>query len=700
MFVFGLTVLLSAFLLFQVQPLVNKYILPWFGGTPAVWSTSMLFFQVLLTGGYAYAYWLAGQRSTRKQCFVHLVLLGCSALLLILLGLVWDTPITPGAAWKPLGVGFPIWHIFKILLVSVGLPYFMLSTNGPLMQAWFSHVYPERSPYRLYALSNVGSMVALVSFPFLFEPVMALRTQADLWSWAYVVFALFAGFLAVRTARVEPVVGAAPSREETPTAAVESRPAVRVRVLWVLLAASASVMLLATTNQISQEVAVIPFLWVLPLTLYLLSFVLTFSSERWYSRRWYTLALLVSSVLFVWILVSDTSFGYLAQIVIFSVVLFVCCMICHGELVLLKPSSRFLTSFYLMVSIGGAIGGIAVSLIAPLVFTGFWELPLGLLSCGVLRVIVAVVERPAPQSRRSLVRFSAFLAIVMVSLVVVLTQFSAAFLGVAEASRNFYGILRVTEATIGDSRERVFKLTHGETVHGFQFWDAVRRSQPTAYFTEESGIGLALRHYPFPESGRRIGVLGLGIGTLAAYGESGDTIRFYEINPEVVRFAEGEGGYFTYLKDSAARVELVLGDARIMLERELEAGEPQQFDLLVLDAFSSDSIPVHLLTKEAFDTYLQHLRPDGLLALNISNRYLDLRPVVWRLADDFQLESLLIESAGDGAARFASTWMLLSPDEGLSSVREIASRSSPRPESYRPPRLWTDDYSNLFRFLK
>ena len=695
------SVFLSAFLLFQLQPLIGKYILPWFGGTPAVWSTSMLFFQVLLTGGYAYAYWLAGRPVPRRQGIIHLAVLALSLALLVVLGLSWSSPITPGMGWRPAGANQPTWNVFRILAAAVGLPYFILSTNSVLMQAWFSRDFSARSPYRLYALSNAGSLLALVTYPFLIEPLLALQTQARAWSWGYLGFALLAGYGALRALRAAPAVGNGPSAPEKASAAGEPRPGLVSRILWVALPTCASVMLLATTNQICQEVAVIPFLWVLPLTLYLLTFILCFSSSRWYSHKGYMIALVVSGILFCWVFFRSSFLNILLQIATHCLTLFVCCMVCHGELVRLRPSPRYLTSFYLLISVGGAIGGVIVNLVAPHIFTGYAELPLGFLGCGLMLVVTSLVNRPSSQARR----FRRLLAILLAGTVVLLAILFLVLpggrpTGVVEASRNFYGILRVREINASVPDERAFQMTHGTTVHGVQFAEAAKRRLPTAYYTEQSGIGLAILHHPKRGTGMRIGVLGLGAGTLACYGQPGDTIRFYEINPQVIRLAEGAGGYFTYLQDSRAQVEVVLGDARISLERELRTGQPQRYDLLVLDVFSSDSIPVHLLTVESFAIYLQHLQPDGVLALHITNQYLDLVPVARRLADHFDLRSVLIRTPPDGDRAYGSTWMLVSRSDAFLQQPAIADRSSPRLQESRPVRLWTDDYSNLFRILK
>ena len=698
MLFFAISVFLSAFLLFQVQPMIGRFILPWFGGTPAVWSTVMLFFQALLTGGYAYAYWLIARFRSARQGVIHLVLVGFSLCIILMLGALWPSPIMPGAGWKPQGTAFPIWDIFKILAISVGLPYFVLSTNGPLMQAWFSNVFPGRSPYRLYALSNLGSLLALVSYPILFEPFLTLRWQGWAWSGGYVLFGLLAGYGSYRLLRTKLPAGAPNS--EVSKKADAARPSPGLRILWIALSACASVMLLAVTSQISQEVAVIPFLWVLPLTIYLLTFILTFSSERWYVRPVYSLLLLVSSVAVIWVLLHPLV-SFVLQIAIYSALLFVICMICNGELVNFKPAPEHLTSFYLMVSIGGAIGGIFVNLVAPFIFRGYWELLVGLASCWVLLTILSFFKKTTGLPHKLQFAYRATIGSLAVASVIFSGYYiSGVFSDALVAERNFYGIIRVKELDADDPELRAYDMIHGITQHGFQFEAADKRDLPTSYYVESSGVGLAILNYPDYGQGMRVGVLGLGVGTLAAYGQPGDVYRFYEINPEVVRLAEGQEGYFSFLADSKAEVTVVLGDARLSLENELAAGERQNFDILVLDTFSSDSIPVHLVTKEAFALYLEHLQPDGILAVHITNQHLDLQPVIWQLADTYGLSRALIKTAGDGVRGFRSIWMLLARDPALLENSAIARASTPMSGYGTAIRLWTDDYSNLFQILK
>jgi hypothetical protein len=714
---YAVSVLLSAFLLFQIQPMIGKYILPWFGGTPGVWSTILLFFQALLTGGYAYAYWLLGRLRNRWQGIVHLSALAVSLGLLVVTALTWNSPITPDASWRPPSSASPIWSIVKILAVSVGVPYFLLSTNSTLMQSWFGQEDQKKIPYRLYALSNAGSLLALISYPILFEPILTLRTQAYLWSGGYVVFAFIAAYLALQTyRRLQKDDG----QESTAKQPDESkRPSIGVHVLWVGLAAIASALLISVTNQITQEVAVVPFLWVLPLTVYLLSFILTFSSERWYSRRLFVIAFFVISFISVWMLVKWPPFSITTQVAIYILLLFVCCMICNGELYKQRPHPRFLPSFYLMIAVGGAAGGLFVNLVAPYLFTsGFWELQWAVVACGLTLAVIMQMEpervlkrRKQRKSRRkgkqrrqrslklkpAVIASGVGLLLLSIAVISISRALSADIL---LSTRNFYGVLRVWEINTSQPALLATQLAHGKTVHGFQFEADQIRHLPTTYYSESSGVGLAIVNQPANSENMRIGALGLGIGIIATYAEQGDVYRFYEINPDVIRIAEGQGDYFSYLGDSQADIQIVPGDARVSLERELESDGSQNFDLLVLDTFSGDTMPLHLLTKEAFEIYLGHLEPDGVIAINASNRYFNLPLEIYRLADALNLRTAMIEDKGDGLQSYDSVWMLLTREADFLNQPAIASRSSQRPVIPDRLRAWTDDFSNLLQIVK
>jgi hypothetical protein len=711
---FACGIVLSSFLLFQVEPMIAKYILPWFGGSTAVWTTVMLFFQILLTGGYAYAHWLAGP--TRRREATHLLLLGFSVGLMFCLALVWKSPITPDPGWKPQSVDFPVRDIFLLLGASVGLPFFLLATNSPWMQARFNRVFPATDPYRLYALSNTGSLLALITYPLLVEPYLPLSWQGRLWSFGFVVFALLAGWESIRILRSRPAAippsqpshpapispGDAPAKSEPAGPTAHPIPVRGARFLWIALSACASMLLLATTNHITREVAVIPFLWILPLAAYLLSFILTFSGGRWYSRQAGLILLFAATVCFEVALAEGEALSVPIQLAVFTSVLFICCLVCHGELYRLRPGSEHLTQFYLLVSVGGALGGVIVNFIAPLVFQGYFELPIGVALCWVMLFACLAVNRMKAASRGLALMNNALsflgLQIAILLGVVYIIFYSSATLGIW---RNFYGVIAVKEQAGESGVASVSRvLFNGMTVHGYQFPDAMRRDLPTAYYGETSGVGLAIRSRAGQAGGLRVGVLGLGVGTLAAYGREGDLYRFYEINPVVIRLAEGEGGYFSYLADTPAKVEIIPGDARLSLEAELAAGRTQQYDILVLDVFSSDSIPMHLIDAEAFAIYLRQLRDDGILAVHISNLHLDLVPVAWTLADHFDLARALIDDPGDGIVTMASRWVLMARNPALLSVPAIASRADTMKDYVSNIPLWTDDFSNLFQILK
>ena len=705
MLAYALTIFLSAFLLFQVQLVIAKYILPWFGGTPAVWSACMLFFQVALLAGYAYAHLVVRRLGARRQAPLHVAVIAASICLLAGQFLLWRSPLLPPAGWKPDGSALPVLRILGLLLVSVGLPFFALSATSPLLQAWFGRTHPGRSPYRLYALSNAGSMLGLLSYPFLVEPALALTAQAWAWAGCYAVFVFGCAWCAIRSATAE---GPAPADGAAPNEGDSGSPARGRRLLWFALAACASVLLLATTNQMSEEIAVAPFLWVLPLSLYLLSFIVCFAGERGYSRTLFVCAAVVAIVLTgCTMLRAVENVSMVMYIWVASFAFFVCCMICHGELARLKPSSRHLTSFYLTVAAGGAAGGAFVALIAPVVFTGLWELQLGHFGCAVLLLLVMLRDRGSRfNGRWRLPWRTAAVTVLTVLGAAQALQIREYRRSIVSVRRNFYGILSVKEEHAGDPQLRQYLLYHARTLHGYQYVDPARSRLPTAYFTENSGAGLAIRHHPLRARARskmRMGMVGLGTGTLAAYGRQGDYIRFYEINPAVIGLAAGDGARFTFLRDSAARIDVVTGDARISLERELGQTGPQRFDVFVLDAFSGDAIPLHLLTREAFGTYLAHLAPDGVLAVHISNRYFDLRPVIWRLAREFGLHSAAVDSAG-GEHAIEARWMLLTRDAAL--IAALAKLDLPTAsvataaEAGAPSPLWTDDYSNLLQVLK
>jgi SAM-dependent methyltransferase len=743
---FAATILLSAFLLFQVQPLIAKLILPWFGGSAAVWTSCMLFFQVALLGGYAYAHWLTEQPG-RRQTAIHMGLLAVSLLSL---------PILPSSWWKPTGPEDPLLRILGLLTFTVGLPYFLLSSTSPLLQSWYSRANGGAMPYRFFALSNAGSMAGLLAYPVLVEPYLTSGRQAWMWSTAYIVFAMVCAAVAFRSRlahehRATVINDAAPP------------PNVSERLLWMSLAACASGLLLAVTNHLTQNVAAIPFLWVLPLSLYLLSFILCFDSDRWYKRWLFTRLGAVSLPAIAYAISEESSISDLRlAVVFFSVTLFVLFMVCHGELARRRPSPAYLTSFYLMVSVGGALGGLLIGFAAPYFFNALYDLPVVVSLTGFLllylmwrerkktvdsaRFLDAPYDRPvvlalagllvayaawrlaagrffgaqaflsAPHDPVVLLSSTALLAIYLLwrtrgslddSLVVFAIAAGLAF-GIAGflardtwksighsrvLARNFYGALVVydqqTDGNMGPARV----LRHGTIDHGEQFLWPQNQRFPTTYYARKSGIGLTLQTLQM-QGPISVGVIGLGAGTLAAYARPIDHYRFYDINPLVLRIATTQ---FTFLRDCMAPHDVVLGDARLSLERE----SPQRFDVLAVDAFSGDAIPVHLLTREAYRLYWRHLKPDGVLAVHVSNRYLTLGPVVALAAAEMSKHSKMVSfeaSDRDETEETDSDWVLVTSRPGFFDQPEL--KVAHRIDPIAGLRMWTDDYSNLYRILR
>jgi hypothetical protein len=683
MLFYALTIFLSAFLLFQVQPIIAKTILAWFGGSAAVWTTCMLFFQSVLLLGYLYAHFSIRKLTPRTQTKLHIALLALCLLLL---------PVIPNAAWKPAGTENPTLRILVLLAATVGLPYLMLSTTGPLLQAWYARAERGAMPYRLFALSNLGSMLALLSYPPLVEPYLPGRTQAWIWSGGFALFALLCAFTALRSGRY-------PSLEEQATADESNAeggeaPGFFRKLLWVALAACPSALMLAVTNHLTQDVASIPFLWILPLTLYLLSFILTFDARGWYRRNLFLVLLapaLGGMSYLQWSEAKTIDFRW--TIAAFAGAMFVACMVCHGELAARKPSPRHLTSFYLMLSIGGAVGGLFVGVIAPYLFISYFELPVALVFCGLLAWLVAVDEPGMTwkESAVSVSSLSLLLGVIGLSVFLVKTM-GDAVRGYRLVQRNFYGSLRVREYKPQNDYDAYRTLLHGSINHGEQWMHPQRRRELLTYYCEDTGIGRAMR---LRNAGRplKVGVLGLGAGTMAAFGQPGDEFRFYEINPLVPVLARSE---FSFVPDSPAKVDIVMGDGRLSLERE----SPQGFDVLMMDAFSGDSIPVHLVTREAFALYFRHLKPAGVIAIHISNKYLDLEPVIARAAGALGKAALLVETDEDESGNcFGTTFVLLAHDKRVFEQAPFQQASGP-PKPQDKVGMWTDDYSNMFRILK
>jgi hypothetical protein len=778
---YAITIFLAGFLLFEAEPMVAKYILPWYGGSAAVWTTCLLFFQVLVLAGYSYAHVIGTRLAPASQARTHLAVIVSGAALMLFLAIISKSPILPGDAWKPLHSDFPIARILLTLSVSIGIPFFAISATAPLLQSWLARTNVDASPYRLYVWSNLGAMLALLSYPFVIEPRFALTTQANLWAGLYLLLIIGMARSALPLLSIE-------SRNDShAVAAVDTRQrsAIATRILWIALAACASLMLYGATGLMTHDIAPVPFLWILPLSLYMLSFVICFDSERWYRREIFhpMLAITIVASLVVTAHFEQIALSFnlssdareflilLLQLSTSSALLFAVCMVCHGELYKLRPRTQDLTSYYLMVSAGGVVGGVFSAVLAPQIFRGYWEARLAVWSCLVLLTIVLVRDKRSwLHERRPLTavliaaaalvlpetmflippspQYNAVVAVVIIALGALALRSSqtAGVLraGIATAAsiligivvlgaiysvgtfltfrytifaiRDFYGVFRIeTNVTEDPGKYRYFQLQSGAITHGLQFQDPTLRYLPTLYYARETGLGILLMNFPRtstdnsdnsdnsndPPSPRaiRIGVIGLGTGTIAAWGQTGDYIRFYELNPTIIKLATDPNGYFTYLSDSSAKVDVVEGDARISVENELREGHPQNFDVLVLDAFSADAIPMHLLTREAMRTWLAAITPDGVIAVHISNRFLNLNPVLAALAHNYNLHSGWIHHNADTEhADTPSDWVLLSRNNKVLSVPAIAQQL--KPIDTNKSVLWTDNYSNLFSVLQ
>ena len=675
---FASTILLSAFLLFLVQPIIAKQILPWFGGTSAVWTTCLVFFQVVLLAGYTYSHLTTRYLSAKQQARLHIALLALSLLFL---------PIVPSEALKPAAGADAALRIVVLLVATIGLPYFLLSSTGPLLQKWVAPHFPEKSVYRLFALSNFGSLIGLLAFPFVIEPFSTSHAQSIVWSIAYAVFAVACAASAWKASHSVDTPGATAgligADPEGPV------PRFGDYALWLAFSALGSVLLLATTSHITQNIASVPFLWVLPLSLYLLSFVVAFEGRQgrgWYQRAWFlfpTLLLLVAMAAGL-----EANRGVLdvgLAVPLYTIGMMMAAFFCNGELALSKPVPRYLTHFYLTISLGGALGGMLVGMVAPRVFPTYFELPVALVLLASLAVFVA---------RR--IRWLVGPAIVAT---LATAWFGSEYIGflrddVVYMHRNFYGTLRVKEQGEGDQQVR--RLLHGVILHGEQPTINASRLEPGTYYARTSGVGRAIEAKQ-SQGPVRLGFVGLGVGTLSAYGRAGDVVRFYELDPDVLSLAKTQ---FSYLSSSQAAIEFVIGDARLSMERELLSGALQRYDVLAIDAFSSDSIPVHLITSEATALFFHHLKPDGILAFHISNRFLDLKPVLANIAQANNLAVRLVtDSPPDSSPASLTDWVLLARSPAVfdhEKLAEVVEEIDPNPNFS----LWTDQFNNLIDVLK
>ena len=667
--------------------MIGKYILPWFGGSPAVWMTCLMFFQLVLLGGYAYAHYLQELRS-RKQIVIHSVLLAFAVLAGLALLPKWGSPILPPVSLRPTGSEAPTWQVFKLLLISIGFPYFLLSTSASLLQAWFHKVDRSQSPYVFYVVSNVASLLALLTYPALVEPNLTVKTQSLVWGGAFVAYAglcLWCVFKVWKSHQPEECT----KKVKTKDVDTSSRP-----LLWILLSFCGVLALMAITNQMTQNIPPVPFLWILPLSLYLLSFIVGFAEKQRGWQVYYIFLVVCALALVTYLSREGLEVEIKKQVAGYGFILLAICLFCHNALYRAKPDPHRLTGFYLCISLGGALGGLFVVLAAPFLFKGYWEYQLCLILSGGLAIWVTYSETTTRDIFGKLRHIFPLLLVgyaVFLGKGIVKETRGSVYMG-----RNFFGSVRVVmEISQGIP---IYSLMHGKINHGMQIQHEKLRYCPITYFSVNSGVGLAFQFKrksgPFD-----VGVVGLGIGTLAAYGREGDSFRMYEIDPDVVRLAR-ETQWFTYLSDCKADVTVVEGDGRLCLENEMNQKGSHQFDVLVLDAFTGDSPPAHLLTLEAFDLYLNHMEENGVLAVNISNRYLDLLPVLDRVRETYGLQMAYIHSRGDGGKTADAQWILLSRNSSFLQYPKIAQADIYKRMSIKKIRPWTDEFSNLLSVIK
>jgi hypothetical protein len=740
--VFAFTLFLSATLLFLVQPLVGKLILPYLGGTPAVWNTCMVFFQALLLAGYAYAHALTRWLRPRSQLVVHALLLLAPLLPLTLLR--FDVGRI-AQAFPPPGEANPIPWLLTVLLLAVGLPFFVVSTSAPLLQTWFAGTdHPAaRDPYFLYAASNVGSMLALLCYPSLIEPYLRLPDQGVLWGLAYAGLALLiylCGLLALRGSGHQTDRAASPAAEQPPD--VSAAPTLLRRLRWILLAFVPSSLMLGVTTYITTDIAAIPLLWILPLALYLLSFILVFSRIPYLARVLHGIMILLLPVVtlalaFEWVVVQEYKLTNFEKILLHLSALFIAAMVCHGELARTRPATAYLTEFYLWMSLGGVLGGLFNALLAPNLFNRVWEYPL------IIALACVLMPRwgfkaPAWLGLRlvdwGLACCLAVFGVVLGGLFLLkafvsyetateyVSHLPPAFQEQAQKlvttlcdsesdliyrERNFFGyfaVVRIPYVTREGVHERYHKMYHGTTTHGMQCVEpASRRSEPLTYFHRTGPIGELFETIDARNKPQRVAVLGVGTGTLAAYMRPGWELTLYEIDAAVVRMAR-DTEYFTYIPDAEARgvhLNVILGDGRLQFQKAPDAS----YDLIFMDAFTSDAVPVHLITREAVEMYLAKLKPDGLLVINIANRYLTFSTILGNLAQTLGLEGWI--QAGDedrSIDRYATAWVVMGRSKKALGQLLNYERDGVMAWSQLPadPRLgvWTDDYSNLLAVFR
>ncbi|MCC7104492.1 MAG: fused MFS/spermidine synthase [Chloroflexi bacterium] len=721
------TMFVSATLLFLVQPMFARMVLPLLGGSPAVWNTTVVFYQAVLLAGYVYAHASTAWLGVRRQAALHVGLLALPLLVL---------PIAvPGGSIPPTDAN-PIPWLLSLLAVAVGLPFFVVSASSPMLQRWFIGTnHPAAGdPYFLYAASNVGSMLALLSYPVLVEPNVRLADQSLLWTGGYALLALLTACCALTVWRSSTASRPALLARATASHPCAERLSLPRRARWVLLAFAPSSLMLSVTTYVSNNIVPIPLLWVVPLALYLLTFILVFAGRPVISHALIVRALPASALLLSMVTIAQASQPIWLLIALHLSTFFVVSMACHGEMARGRPGPSHLTEFYLWMSLGGVLGGMFNALLAPTIFTSIAEYPIVLVAACLL--MPPATPARGPIQRLLDVALPAGLGLMTAGLVLttgslgvgpvrtflvfgipalfcysfsrrparfgfgIAALFAASTLytsdlgTVLHVERSFYGIHRV----IQDPERQFHMLAHGGTLHGMQSLDPARRDTPLTYFYPTGPIGQVFEAYGSQPSTQRIAVVGLGAGSLVCYRQPGQRWTLYELDPTVVRIARDEG-FFSFLRDCTPDASMILGDARLSLAQTTE-----QYDLLVLDAYSSDAPPLHLLTREAVALYLQRLAPHGLLAFNVSNDFLSLQPVLAALASDaglaaYSQDDVVVDGEEAALGKRGSQWVVMArTTDDLRSVTRDPRWQKLAASDGLP--VWTDDFSSILTVLK
>ncbi|HCC22606.1 TPA: hypothetical protein DF272_00290 [Candidatus Falkowbacteria bacterium] len=675
MFLSFVTIFHSAFLVFLVQPLIGKALLPWFGGSASVWVVSLVFFQVILFLGYLYTHVIVNKLNASAQKKLTI---------LIIVVCVLTLPIIPTDYFSDFAATHPTSSLLTLLSLTIGLPFLLLASANPAIQSLFSRRFPDRPPYFLYAVSNAGSLLGLLIYPALFEVQLSAINQAKIWSGLFVVFSALFLFLIYSGNKKQPT-----AQEVTPIDRINWR----LKAPWVIFPALTTLMLVAVSSHLSQNIAPVPLLWIVPLSIYLLSYILSFSRLQLYRRRpLFLILMFVSASMIISLVQPQVGLSFLWQVILMVLSFGFLCYIGHAEVYLSRPQPASLTTYYLYLSAGGALGGIVGSLLLPVLFPVYYELHLVIILFVLTTIAVYYFDRNFYFNRtKHNPIWLIFLIIPTIFIFYLIESVRYQIAGAEYLSRNFYGTIYVGDRHDKKSGLDYRVLINGPIVHGLEVLDSGVDFRQTTYYSKSSGVGLVLDN--FSQASKRVGVIGLGTGSLVSYCRPGDYYRFYDINPDIMTVARTQ---FSYLDTAACEYDLVLGDGRVTLDREPN----NNFDILIIDAFSSDAIPTHLLTAEAFDIYLRHLAPNGAVLFHLSNQYVDLRPVVSALAAHSGYHSALIETEADSSKLiYSSTWYLLSRNESLFSIPAISRAVTPV-SAGNADKLWTDQSSNILSVIK